>query len=782
MKYRFGQFELIPAARLLLRGGQPVTVPVRAFQCLVHLVEHRDRAVSRDELAEAVWKRSNVSDNQIAQAIAALRRLLGERGSEGPLLRTVPGFGYHWIGPVEVQAYDAGGTTGRPTPSAAQRNSAPAARHHLPWWAWLLIPAAAVCGTLLPRWPWFDSGGSTGGPRASVDAEPVWIIPAGMPDDPALAWARTALMALVGERLRGHDLPVVPVEHVLARYPDAGRSAAAGPDAAPRVVHTQVTRDGAWWRVALSLSDAANGDIVVHGSDRDLLVAAETAADALAHRLGAGTSAHADGADGRLASIRHTVRVGDFDSARTQLARLPANLRDSVQARLVEAQIDIEQGRTGAASERLAALWQRVQNSGSEAERCDVMLARIALARRLQQPDWQGEVQAAVELAERSGSPRLVARAVNLRGIARAATDDFAGAQQDFSRVGRIWSDLGDELGAADALANLGRLSPLLGDVAEAIDRLERSARVYRRYGAAALEFQALQSAAAIQVAALRWQEALASSDRARVLLPHVPDPSRRATFHRRRAWILAGLGRLREALERMDEADRLLADARADAATVARENLGRAQVLRQLGRLDEALVAAWNTFEALDDWHARDGYRSRRAMQGPDLALADWMDVRAAIHTARPGTRIDPDARLLAAIERGASPYALVARGDLQLEQGQVREAEASYREALREAERLNSLSRIQAASGALLRLRLAEGRLDEAGALVEAFHARAPDVVARDFESALLRLRLEHARGNATTWSAALERAMQLAGERSLPDDLLRPPAGQE
>src|SRR5690606_41489640 len=108
MKYRFGQFELIPAARLLLRGGQPVTVPVRAFQCLVHLVEHRDRAVSRDELAEAVWKRSNVSDNQIAQAIAAPRRLLGQRGRGGPLPPPVPGFGSRRLGPLEGAAARCG--------------------------------------------------------------------------------------------------------------------------------------------------------------------------------------------------------------------------------------------------------------------------------------------------------------------------------------------------------------------------------------------------------------------------------------------------------------------------------------------------------------------------------------------------------------------------------------------------------------------------------------------------------------------------------------------------
>ena len=796
MKYRFGEFELMPAARLLLRNGDAVTLPLRAFECMVHLIEHRDRAVGRDELAQAVWHRDNVSDNQIAQAIAGIRRLIGERGSDGPMLRTVPGFGYHWIGAVEVLARsdattqpvisacdDAAVDSGTgPAPGAEDGGIDDTLRPRPPWRAMATIVAILVA---LGLFALHRFQGTQTVPEAETEPEastsPAWVLPAELPDEADLAWARIALMALVGERLRSHDLPVVPVENVLTHLDADSDVAESSLDelGAARIVRTRASRDGESWRVALAMPDRDGSEVLVHGHDQDLLKAAESATDALALHLGGRAGAGSSDADERLASIRHTVRVGDIDGARTQLARLPAALRDSVQAGLIEVQIDNEQGRTERAAERLEVLFQRVQAGGSDEDRCEVMLARIQLARRSRQPDWHTDVDAMIELAERSAVPHLIARAVNLRGIRNVEAGQFEAAVQDFSSVRRIRMDLGDELGAADAMANLGRVSPLLGNVAESVDRLSRSARVYRRYGAAPSEFQTLLSSMAIQSAALRWQEALASSDRARLLLPHIPDPGKRSTFHRRRATVMLGLGRTREALELMDEADRLLGEARADAARIARANLHRSKALQTLGRLDEALAAADTTFSALDEWQAQSELRSHLAVQGPDLALADWMDARAALMQARPGTTIALDTRHLAAFDRGDSPYALVARGDWLREQGRDDAAEASYRQALADAERSNSLSRILAATEALVKFLLPRDRLEEAGALVDALYARDPEILDRDFDTAVLMLRIRHARGDTAAWSAMLARTGELAGDRELPAELVQAPA---
>src|SRR3546814_5624221 len=82
VRYRFGRHALDLAKRELLHDDAAVALPARVFECLVHLIEHRERAVDRDELAQAVFSRSDVSDAQLAQIILRSRRAIGDDGQE----------------------------------------------------------------------------------------------------------------------------------------------------------------------------------------------------------------------------------------------------------------------------------------------------------------------------------------------------------------------------------------------------------------------------------------------------------------------------------------------------------------------------------------------------------------------------------------------------------------------------------------------------------------------------------------------------------------------------
>ena len=62
MIYRFGGVELDTEAHELRHGGTPVPVEPQVFDLLRHLVEHRDRLVSREELFEGVWQGRFVSE------------------------------------------------------------------------------------------------------------------------------------------------------------------------------------------------------------------------------------------------------------------------------------------------------------------------------------------------------------------------------------------------------------------------------------------------------------------------------------------------------------------------------------------------------------------------------------------------------------------------------------------------------------------------------------------------------------------------------------------------
>lgn len=111
-----GEFELDPAARELRRGGTLVELPSSAFDGLVYLIRHRDRAVGRDELMAAIWGRSDVADSLLGQTLMRLRRTLGDSGEAQQWIRTVPRFGYRWVGPVSERG---AGTAAKPAPDAA---------------------------------------------------------------------------------------------------------------------------------------------------------------------------------------------------------------------------------------------------------------------------------------------------------------------------------------------------------------------------------------------------------------------------------------------------------------------------------------------------------------------------------------------------------------------------------------------------------------------------------------------------------------------------------------
>jgi DNA-binding winged helix-turn-helix (wHTH) protein len=108
VRYRFGDFVLSPARRVLARGGRLVPLIPRYFDLLVLLVEQRDRAVSKQEIFDRVWTDVVVSDSALTQAIRTIRRTLGDDPRDPRFVRTVSRRGYQFVYvPIEVED-DAG--------------------------------------------------------------------------------------------------------------------------------------------------------------------------------------------------------------------------------------------------------------------------------------------------------------------------------------------------------------------------------------------------------------------------------------------------------------------------------------------------------------------------------------------------------------------------------------------------------------------------------------------------------------------------------------------------
>jgi DNA-binding winged helix-turn-helix (wHTH) protein len=67
----FGNCEIYRERRELHRNGANIPVEAQVFDVLVHLVRHRDRVVSKDELIRVVWEGRFVSDDTLTSRVSA---------------------------------------------------------------------------------------------------------------------------------------------------------------------------------------------------------------------------------------------------------------------------------------------------------------------------------------------------------------------------------------------------------------------------------------------------------------------------------------------------------------------------------------------------------------------------------------------------------------------------------------------------------------------------------------------------------------------------------------
>ena len=98
MEYRFSGFILNTRTRELRQEGEPVDLEPRSLDLLVYLLEHRDAAVSKDELQDEVWG-TIVSESAVSRAVFKLRKALGD--TDESVIKTVPRFGYRFVAAVE---------------------------------------------------------------------------------------------------------------------------------------------------------------------------------------------------------------------------------------------------------------------------------------------------------------------------------------------------------------------------------------------------------------------------------------------------------------------------------------------------------------------------------------------------------------------------------------------------------------------------------------------------------------------------------------------------------
>jgi DNA-binding winged helix-turn-helix (wHTH) protein len=118
MRVRFGPFIFDTGTRELLEDGRPLHLSPKSFDLLQILVEQRPAVVNKAALQDGVWPDVFVDEANVANAVAEIRKVLGDDPKAPAYVATVSRRGYRFCAVIDNLGVVAGATEKR----------------HLQWW------------------------------------------------------------------------------------------------------------------------------------------------------------------------------------------------------------------------------------------------------------------------------------------------------------------------------------------------------------------------------------------------------------------------------------------------------------------------------------------------------------------------------------------------------------------------------------------------------------------------------------------------------------------------
>ena len=758
--YHFGDFILDSATRELRHADVRQVLPPRMFECLRWLIEHRERAVGRDELLAAVWGQVDADPNVVAQVIARLRRLIDVDGAES-VIRTVPHFGYRWLPATRISEPAA-------SHDVIDANEISIPRTAAPWWrgarwATALLSLVVISASPIPR---SDSG-----------TERALVLPAQIEADPGQEWMRLGLMALAIERLRSAGQAVVPADNVVAATRDMDFSGDTSQlmeriaDDWPRsrIIALHARADSGRWRVDLMLNRPGESPLQSGADAADALDATREAADRMAMLLGRSPVEDAKSLPSALLQVEAASLAGETELAFALLDRVDVSSRETPEYRYQRAWSEYLAGSLNASAADFQALLADVS-----ASRAPVLRARTlnGLANvQYQQGDIAGQrasAEEAIALLQQHDAPAELGRALMGRAVALVTQGQADAAQRDFQLARIAFESGGDRLGMVRSELALGIMQKHRGRFAEARPVFQSALLTLSALHDMQDELLACVHLIETHLRLLEPADALALEPRLRSLIERVPPSPLRSLAELSRIELLHSNGRVSEAR------NLLAATCKGDAGGERcgdhpwRMQLAGMRVRMDSGDREAALHEVAAALKTPNDLQTG---------RDPGSAWLLLLRTRLGQHDTTAAERILTEIQSWASVDKAVETpvYAALARAETAAARGDSTAARSAYESALGKADTnsvpMDLLIVAQSYVGWLLQRSDAVEAGVVAGRLAPWSHA--------DFDAAVLQLRVQHAFGSRSAWQSALARAQSLAGERRVPPDLTRPPA---
>jgi TolB-like protein/DNA-binding winged helix-turn-helix (wHTH) protein/Tfp pilus assembly protein PilF len=216
-----GAWRVDPALDEISRGGATVKLEPRAMGVLLCLAEHAGQVVSVHQLLDSVWKDVVVTPDSVYQAVAGLRRALGDTSKEPAYIANVLRRGYRLVASVSPWNEAATASAGKQPPEAVAVSVSviPAPAHSRGWpWVVLVLTAALAIGypivrKLLPSKQATTAGQENNAATVGVGEASVAVLPfVDMSDEKDQEYFVNGLSEVLIDRLS-----MVPGLHVPAR-------------------------------------------------------------------------------------------------------------------------------------------------------------------------------------------------------------------------------------------------------------------------------------------------------------------------------------------------------------------------------------------------------------------------------------------------------------------------------------------------------------------------------------------------------------------------------------
>jgi DNA-binding winged helix-turn-helix (wHTH) protein/tetratricopeptide (TPR) repeat protein len=559
-EYRFGDFRLAPAARELWLSGDLVALPPKSLDCLIYLVEHRERAVGRDELISAVWGRTAVSDDVLAQTLLRARRAVGDTGNDQRAIRTVPRFGYRWILPADELApstapHDTVAEAAPPIPAPTAKRPQRSSTGVLALGIGLVVVAAVAVWMLRAR----------NVPTATAaDDHAVLVLPVEVSGgDQQSTWIRLGAMDYIASSLRTlTPLKVLPSEQTLLL-------AGAGTDPADAgtlrrlelatgtryILAPHATFAGGAWSVVL---DAYHHDGVQSYEARaaNPLDAASLAVARFAGALGvsAPPPAATTAATELVQRMDAVMLAGDLAEAHRLADTTPDALKSDPAVRVRAAQIAFRAGQLDAASAIFEPLAADAKLPPDLRAQVQMGLGAVAVRRADFDAAERDYSEAIATLASARDDPNLLGTAYSGRGVANGARG-LPAALTDFSRARVELERAGNRIAAGSVDVNLALFESRRGRYAEAGAAFDRAIEIFNRFDVRDDLAAALAGKSNLQLTTLDSAGALATSERVAALAPQLENPILKRYVLAVRVEALLANGSLAAAAKLLDEA-----------------------------------------------------------------------------------------------------------------------------------------------------------------------------------------------------------------------------------